>query len=113
MFYDNLKAECDRQGLKLSPLVVECGGAVGSISGWKNGAYPNSEIVIKLALRLNVTADYLLTGKEKSSSSDLSEEEQECLQKFKNLSPIDRGRILERMETMLNSYTPEQKENVS
>ena len=68
MFYDNLKSECDRQGLKLSPLVVECGGAVGSINGWKNGAYPNSEIVIKLALRLNVSSDYLLTGKEKSSS---------------------------------------------
>ena len=43
----------------------------------------------------------------------LTGEEQECLQKFKNLSPIDRGRIMERMETMLNSYAPEQKENVS
>lgn len=60
VFYDNLKAECDRQGVKLSPLVVECGGALGSIGGWKNGAFPNSDIVIKLALRLGVSTDYLL-----------------------------------------------------
>ncbi len=32
MFYDNLKAICDEKGLKVTPIVAECGGAKGSIS---------------------------------------------------------------------------------
>lgn len=60
MFYDILKKECDKQGLKMTPLVVECGGAKGSTSNWKKGASPNSDIVLKLARRLGVTTDYLL-----------------------------------------------------
>ena len=44
MFYDNLKAICDKKGVKITPLVTECGGAKGSISNWKKGAAPNSDI---------------------------------------------------------------------
>ncbi len=69
MFYDNLKAECDRQNLKITSIVVECGGASGSINGWKKGAMPNSSIVLALAMRLNVSTDYLLMGKECSNVS--------------------------------------------
>ena len=61
MFYDNLKAICDSRGLKITTVVTECGGALGSISKWKNGANPNSDIVIKLSFHLGVTTDYLLT----------------------------------------------------
>lgn len=65
MFYDNLKAECERQGLKITPLTIECGGATGSIARWKYGAAPTSDIVVRFAERLGVTTDYLLTGEEK------------------------------------------------
>ncbi len=64
MFYDNLKAICDEKGVKITPIVDECGGAKGSISNWKKGASPNSEIVAKLAVRLNVSTDLLIFGKE-------------------------------------------------
>ena len=64
MFYDNLKAVCDEQGVKITPIVDECGGAKGSISNWKKGASPNSDIVAKLAVRLNVSTDLLIFGKE-------------------------------------------------
>lgn len=60
MFYDILKKECEKQGLKMTPLIVTCGGSKGSISNWKKGASPNSDIVVKLAHRLNVSTDYLL-----------------------------------------------------
>ena len=73
MFYDNLKAECERQGLKITPIVLECGGNKGSLSGWKKGASPNSDIVMKLSVRLNVSTDELLFGKNKTFSAiDLS-----------------------------------------
>ena len=60
MFYDILKKECERQHLKMTPLIVECGGANSSAANWKKGASPNSDIVLKLARRLNVSTDYLL-----------------------------------------------------
>lgn len=60
MFYDILKNECEKQGIKMTPLIMECGGTKGGMSGWKKGAKPNSDIVLKLARRLGVTTDYLL-----------------------------------------------------
>ncbi len=66
MFYDNLKAICDEQGVKITPIVIECGGAKGSITNWKKGASPNSDIVMKLSMRLNVSTDELLFGKNKT-----------------------------------------------
>ncbi len=64
MFYDNLKRICEKQNLKITNIVIECGGAPGSINGWKKGSMPNSNIVVALAMRLNVSTDYLLLGKE-------------------------------------------------
>lgn len=72
MFYDNLKSLCDSRGLKISTVVTDCGGALGSISGWKKGVMPNSNIVVALAMRLNVSTDYLLLGKEKPNTSHIS-----------------------------------------
>ncbi len=72
MFYDNLKAVCEKQDLKITNIVVECGGAPGSIHGWKKGSMPNSSIVVALAMRLNVSTDYLLLGKETSNTSHIS-----------------------------------------
>ncbi|MEG1846387.1 MAG: helix-turn-helix transcriptional regulator [Oscillospiraceae bacterium] len=85
MFYENLIKECRKQGLKVTPLVIECGGASGSISGWKNGAMPNSEIVVKLAKRLNVSCDYLLSGEDAFNYNNLDRDEKELLNNYKML----------------------------
>lgn len=104
MFYDNLKAECDKKGLKVSTIVSECGGAIGSIGGWKKGAMPNSSIVVALSMRLNVTTDYLLIGKE--SINLLSNDEQNLISIYKKLSPINQNRIMERAETLSELEVP-------
>lgn len=85
MFYDNLKAECDRQGIKITPLVLECGGKAGSIGGWKKGSNPNSDIVMKIAVRLNVSTDYLLFGK--NNEEDEQElDEKELISAFRSMT---------------------------
>lgn len=100
VFYDNLLFACEKKGIKVTPLVIECGGASGSISNWKKGASPNSDIVLKLATRLNVSTDYLLTGKEKFSSDNLDIDQQELMEDYKTLSDIDKARVLERVKTL-------------
>ena len=97
MFYDNLKAICDSRGLKITTVVTECGGALGSISKWKNGANPNSDIVIKLSFHLGVTTDYLLTGKK----NNLSTNESELLKLFQNFNDREQVKIIGRMEEWL------------
>lgn len=98
MFYDNLKAICDKKGVKITPLVAECGGAKGSISNWKKGAAPNSDIVLRLAVRLNVSTDYLLTGLE--PQPQLSNEQTQMLNILDKLSLVDRAKVMERAETL-------------
>ena len=63
-FYDNLKSLCDERGVSITKTVEICGGSTGSIGGWKAGKWPNSEIVFKIATRLDVSCDRLLLGEE-------------------------------------------------
>lgn len=101
MFYDNLKLICEQNGLKITPIVLECGGTKGVISGWKKGATPNSDIVMKLSVRLNVPTDILLFGIQKQSLiNKLSNDEQELLKNYKNLSPFNKGKVCERAKTL-------------
>lgn len=97
MFYDNLKLVCDNKGLKITPIVAECGGAKGSITNWRNGATPNSDIVIRLADRLGVTTDLLLLGSDKCTCSD---EQEELLSLFNNLSLVDKGKVIGKAEAL-------------
>ncbi|MDE6519215.1 MAG: hypothetical protein K2K91_01985 [Ruminococcus sp.] len=107
MFYDNLKKECERQGLKITPIVLECGGNKGSLSGWKKGASPNSDIVIKLSVRLNVPTDYLLFGKEETSriieipKTSLTENEKELLSLFNQLPYREQLKLIGKVESMV------------
>lgn len=105
MFYDNLKAVCDAKGVKITPLVAECGGAKGSISNWKKGASPNSDIVVNLAVRLNVPTDMLLLGNDQQISSDLSEDERELLKYYKQMPEKEKIRLVSRAEAIADIYS--------
>ncbi|MDE7362962.1 MAG: hypothetical protein K2N38_13625 [Oscillospiraceae bacterium] len=98
VFYDNLARACKENNLKIATIVRECGGAIGSIDGWKKGAIPRSDIVAKLALRLNVSTDFLILGN--NSKIKLSNQENELLNYFADLSDEDKGRILGKAEAL-------------
>ncbi len=101
MFYDNLKSICEKKDLKITPTVLECGGTKGIISGWKKGAMPNSDIVMKLSTKLNVSTDFLLFGKK--TIDNISTTEKELLDFFRKLSPNEQQRIIGRCEEIVSS----------
>ena len=102
MFYDILIKLCKEHNVKITPLVVSCGGSKSSPINWKNGASPNSDIVIKLAEYFGVSTDYLLLGKE----PELSDKQQQLLNLFNQLSDENQTKIIERAETLLDMQKP-------
>ncbi|MDE7122298.1 MAG: hypothetical protein K2O42_09075 [Oscillospiraceae bacterium] len=101
MFYDNLKAICTEKGLKITPVVLECGGTRGMLGGWKNGAAPNSDIIMKLSERLNVPTDVLLFGKDcRDIIIATDEDEQQMLRLFRSLPDKEQIKLLGRAELL-------------
>ncbi len=101
LFYDHLKNICDLKGFKITPTVMHCGGTKGMISGWKKGTSPNSDMIIKLSEYLNVTIDYLLTGK----TNELTSEQYELLNNFNALSSENKIFASNFIKTVLEMQT--------
>ena len=99
--FENL---CKEKGTNPTALSLKLGLSKGNTTSWKKGGNPSVEVLMQIADELNCTTDYLLTGKEKSSKSELSDLELEFLEKFNNLKEIDKGRVLERMDIILDEY---------
>ena len=63
MFYDNLKNACEDKGLKVTPYAQSLGLTSGIVGNWKKGGIPRQEILVQMASDLDVSIDFLLTGK--------------------------------------------------
>jgi len=83
-------SEIDRKGLKRTDLYEIVPS--GTLSNWKNkGQEPSAYTLYKVAVFLNVSVDWLLTGKD---SSGLSQNENELLSKYRRLEQKDRDEII-------------------
>ena len=101
-FYDNLKSLCDERGVSITKTVEICGGSTGSIGGWKAGKWPNSEIVFKIATRLDVSCDRLLLGEEtkKAPAPGISENGREMLELYEKLPEREQLLLIGRLQEM-------------
>lgn len=101
-FYDNLKSLCDERGVSITKTVEICGGSTGSIGGWKAGKWPNSEIVFKIATRLDVSCDRLLLGEEtkRAPALEISENGREMLALYEKLPEREQVLLLGRLQEM-------------
>lgn len=61
MFYDRLKAICDKKGIKMTPTVKAAGVNPGNITSWKNGSEPKYPTLRRLSDYLDVPIE-ALTG---------------------------------------------------
>ena len=105
IFYNHLKSICEEKGLKITPTVLNCGGTKGMIGGWQKGGCPNSDIIVKLAEYLNVSTDYLITGKDFS----LSKEQQSLLDDFEKLSSDNQSFASKFIKTVLEMQVSKNK----
>lgn len=87
MFYENFIKACENSDTTPSAVLKTLNLSTGNMQNWKDGATIKSDILLKIALHLNATTDYLLTGKD--TPNTLSNNELELLQIFRQL-PEDR-----------------------
>lgn len=61
MFYERYAKLCRQRGLTPSFVALENGISKTSVTRWKNGAVPKSDLAAKLAAYLGVSVDYLVS----------------------------------------------------
>ncbi len=111
MFYKQLIRLCDERNIKPTPLIKSLGFSAGNLKRWENGATVNSDILLAVSKHFKVSIDYLVTGEEASANKlSLSENEQELLNTFNQLSHDSKMRLLERAETLLELESEKKEE---
>lgn len=86
-----------------------------TVSAWKkNNSLPPLDKISNISDCLGVSIDYLLTGKEKSSSTNiLKTDEQELIDIYQSLSTMNKGRLRERAEMLAELEKPVANETVT
>ena len=102
MFYERFIQLCTENSEKPTSVLKEIGVSSGNLNNWKNGTSVKSDILMQLSEHFNVSIDYLLgrTNEPNTSntSQQLTQNEQELLDIFKNFSERDQIKILGKME---------------
>lgn len=72
-----------------------------TVSAWKkNNSLPPADKIPDISDFLRISLEYLLTGQEKSSPSELTENEQKIIDTFKSLTYTQQGEIIGRAQLM-------------
>ena len=112
MNVDLIRALAKQKGLSLTKLEEILGFGNGTIGKWTKQS-PSCDKLGAVADYLSVSIDYLYYGKEKSSSKELSDDEQELLLIFKLVSEREKGELLGYARRMVETSSPESREGVS
>ena len=88
----------------------ETGISDSLIGYWKKGErVPNAENLILISNYLEVTIDYLLTGKCKETVIELTEDKKRFLSMYELLNDMEKGEILGEMKNMIKNKSLEDK----
>lgn len=92
MFYEQFETLCRSNNTTPTAVLNKIGMSKGSLSNWKKGGTPNGEAIVRLSALFNVSADYLLFGKERqNSNTTISINEND----FSDALPADERELLE------------------
>ena len=97
-FKEILKNELEYQGILVKELSEKSGIKKQTLDNYlsTHSCIPHADIAVKIASALNVSVEYLMTGKEtKSSASDFSIEEKKLISAFRNLPEQKKKALLQ------------------
>lgn len=102
-FYSRLTQLCERENIKLTPLLQKLELSTGVTGNWKRGTMPNVDTLIKLSNYFKVSTDYLLdlSDKENVMQEYLSEDDNTILEAYHKLDLDDRAEIRVEIKHML------------
>lgn len=114
--FERIKEIREASGISMSELNSACEvnkNTIATSANSKSGL--SAKILYDVAEYLNTSVDYLLGRTEKSSSSELTENEQELLTIFAKLTPEQQNRLIGRAEAWAeqNDNDAIKKERVS
>lgn len=97
-FYDRYEQLCSERNMRpQTPEMLDIAGVIsGSVSGWKKGALPKTEVLCRLASYFQVTTDYLLCLSElrNPQAYTLSEHEQLLINAFRSADAAGQQNII-------------------
>ena len=100
--------ELKNKGKKQKELAEYTGISTSAISAWnKNNTNPAAENLSTIADFLGVSLEYLITGKEKPDTNNLTENEKELLQHFQKLPDREQIKFIGRIEDAAAKYQEE------
>ena len=105
-FWERFYELCLENKTKPNPVAAQLGISTATVTRWKNGSYPSSKYLQKLANYLNVSTDYILgktnIKKEQTALGELpaSEEMQKLLQETSTLSDEEARKVREYVELL-------------
>lgn len=101
VFHQRLSAICRERGLAVVKYINGFGISSGTLSGWKNGVYPGSDIVYTVARDLDTTSDYLigLSDNPTRTGIELNSIEIELIEAFRAADPALQSAALAVLKT--------------
>lgn len=112
--YERIECLCKENNTTVTRLCLEITGSKGNLPTWKKGNI-NPISLMKIADYFNCSVDYLLGRTEKSSPSELTENEQEILYYFSKLTIEQQLKLIGRAEALADQNEAEavKKDKVS
>lgn len=83
--------------LTAKKMLLELGYSDSLISSWKKGSEPSATKLLKICNYLNISIEYILTGKE-GINKELVEEEKELISYFRKLTDKEKMKEIARLE---------------
>ena len=110
--HERIKEKMHQLNLNKAELARKTNIPYSTIDNWfKRNSYPSSDTIKILAVALNTSSEWLITGTETISAptSNLLEDEQLLLQHYNQCNQEGKNRIMEQAEFIASKYPNEGK----
>lgn len=103
-FYKRCEAIANSKNLSFYKIAKEINVTGATITGWKKGSLPKADIAVKIAKILDVSVEYLVTGKE--SNYELTPDEIDVLHIYRTIQAPLHETVINQLIALASIQTP-------